>query len=109
MCNSVLDKMIERPDSRRYFTVRGAECPLLITAIGTPCVVNVDCRSREDEDRFTSAGIALRAKWILEECDDESLGGVARLGHRGFMVRVDSGIVSRRKPGRGGRNGTAVA
>ena len=98
VCNPILDQLYERRGSGRYFTIRGLDGPKRFGATGTPCAITLDCHSSRDEDRFTYRDIAQHDLLILEECEFDSLGGVAPMGSRGFFLRVDGGFEARIRP-----------
>ena len=106
VCNPVIKKINERRDRARYLHVKGVDCPLSFTAHGTPCEIHLDSESPSAEDNFTPRSIAQQALMILDVCDYESFGGVATIGHKGFVVMVDSGLESRVKLAGKGGNGT---
>lgn len=108
VCEPVLNNMYQQRDSGRLFTVKGTQVPIRYDRLGTPCDISLSCHSPSDEDRFTLREIAQRASLILYKCADEMFGGVALLGHRGFIVRVDSGLAGRLKLAGRRRNGTDV-
>ena len=106
VCSPVIDKINERRDRGRYLNIKGVDCPLLFTTLGTPCEIKLDSVLPTAEDRFTPRNIAEKAIMILDECDYESFGGVAIIGHQGFVVKVDSGREGRLKLAGNGGNGT---
>ena len=108
VCGPVIDKMNERRDRARYQIFRSVDCPLTFTAPGTPCEIRLDSLLPRIEDSFTPRNIVQKAIMILDECDYESFGGVATLGYKGFVVKVDSGLEVRLKLAGKGGNGTAT-
>ncbi|CAF9909704.1 MAG: hypothetical protein HETSPECPRED_009500 [Heterodermia speciosa] len=107
VCKPVIERINARRDRSRYINVKGVDCPLAFTAPGTPCEINLESQSPRAEDRFTPRAIGERALMILDECEYESFGGVAAIGYRGFVVRVDSGLEGWvEQVGEGGNNGT---
>ena len=106
VCSPVISKINDRRDRARYLHVQGVDCPLSFTAHGTPCEINLDSESPGAEDRFTPRSIAQQALMILDVCEYDSFGGVATIGHMGFVVKVDSGLEGRLKLAGKGGNGT---
>ena len=106
ICKPVIERINERRDRARYLNVKGVDCPFSFTARGTPCEINIDSESPRAEDRFTPRYIAQQALIILDACEYENFGGVATIGHRGFVVKVDSGIEGRLMLAGKGGNGT---
>ena len=89
-CLPVTRKMIRMRRSEQLRIFKGSSCPIAITDYGTACTITLESDSMSDEDYFSFRAVALEAYSILEICQTPGLGGRARLGTKGFRVKVDA-------------------
>ena len=89
-CLPVTRKMIRMRRSEQLRIFEGSNCPIAVTDYGTACTITLESETTSDEDYFSFRAVALEAYSILETCQTPGLGGRARLGTKGFRVKVDA-------------------